>query len=102
MYQYRVRIGMWCYLSLALFLGPFAALSQAPSQGYTISTTSRLVLLDVAVRKPNGTFVSGLSKDSFHVFEDGKPQTITQFANSDVPVTVGLAVDESGSMRAKR
>jgi Ca-activated chloride channel homolog len=70
--------------------------------GFTLRTTSRLVLLDVSVKDSKGGFVSGLTQDQFKVFEDGKPQAITQFANSDVPVTVGIVVDESGSMRPKR
>lgn len=69
---------------------------------FTIQTTSRLVLLDVSVKDAAGGFVSGLSKDNFRVFENGKPEQISQFANSDIPVTVGIAVDESGSMRPKR
>ena len=71
-------------------------------QNYTIRTTSRLVLLDVSVKSRDGGFVSGLTQDSFKVYENGKPQQITQFANADIPVTVGILVDESGSMRPKR
>lgn len=71
-------------------------------QDYTIRTTSRLVLLDVSVKDPEGGFVSGITKDNFHVYENGKPQAITVFANADIPVTAGLVVDESGSMRPKR
>src|SRR5277367_5478360 len=69
---------------------------------FTLQTTSRLVLLDVSVKDAAGGFVSGLSKDNFKVFENGKPEAISQFANSDIPVTAGIAVDESGSMRPKR
>src|SRR5260370_30006536 len=69
---------------------------------FTIRSDVRLVLLDVSVRDAAGGFVSGLSKDNFKVYEDGKPQEITQFANQDIPVTVGIVVDESGSMRPKR
>src|ERR1700684_650170 len=61
---------------------------------FTIQTTSRLVLLDVSVKDAAGCFVSGLTKDDFKVFENGKPQEISQFANSDIPVTAGMAVDE--------
>src|SRR6202012_6130825 len=63
---------------------------------------SRLVLLDVSVKDSEGGVVSGLTEDNFKVFENGKPEEISQFANSDIPVTVGIAVDESGSMRPKR
>ncbi len=80
---------------------PAAAKAEQPSD-FTIRTTSRLVLLDVSVKDASGGFVSGLSKDNFTVYEDGKPQPITQFADADTPVTVGIAVNESGSMRPKR
>ena len=72
------------------------------TENYTIRTTSRLVLLDVSVKGRDGGFVSGLTQDSFKVYENGKLQQITQFANADIPVTVGILVDESGSMRPKR
>ena len=71
-------------------------------ENFTIQTTSRLVLLDVSVKDSSGGFVFGLTKDNFKVFENGKPEAISQFSNADNPVTVGLVVDESGSMRPKR
>ena len=80
---------------------PTAGNGQEPTN-YTIRTTSRLVLLDVSVKSRDGGFVSGLAQDNFKVYENGKLQQITQFANADIPVTVGILVDESGSMRPKR
>jgi VWFA-related protein len=44
----------------------------------------------------------GLEKENFEVYENGKRQQITEFAHIDIPVTVGLVVDASGSMRAKQ
>jgi VWFA-related protein len=81
--------------------GPTIAKAEEPSD-FTIRTTSRLVLLDVSVKDSEGGFVSGLTKENFKVYENGKPQELTQFASGDIPVTVGIAVDESGSMRPKR
>ena len=78
------------------------AANQQEEQEFTIRTTSRLVLLDVSVKDSAGGLVSNLTKDNFRVYEDGKLQQITQFAHADIPVTVGLVVDESGSMRAKQ
>jgi len=69
---------------------------------FIIRSDVRLVLLDVSVKDSKGGLVSGLTQDDFTVLEDGKPQKITQFANQDIPVTVGVVVDESGSMRPKR
>ena len=80
---------------------PTASNGQEPTN-YTIRTTSRLVLLDASVKGRDGGFVSGLGQDNFKVYENGKLQQITQFANADIPVTVGILVDESGSMRPKR
>src|SRR5712692_5007819 len=76
--------------------------SKEDDRNYTIRTTSRLVLLDVSVKDAKGGYVSGLTKDNFSVYENGKLQQISQFADADAPVTVGLVVDESGSMRPKR
>src|SRR5258707_8032949 len=81
---------------------PAATKQQETPQDYTIRTTSRLVLLDVSVKDSEGGFVSDLTKDNFKIQENGKPQEITQFANADIPVTVGIVVDESGSMRPKK
>jgi Ca-activated chloride channel family protein len=81
---------------------PAATKPQELQQDFTIRTTSRLVLLDVSVKDSEGGFVSGLTKENFKVLENGKPQEITQFANADIPVTVGIVVDESGSMRPKK
>jgi Ca-activated chloride channel homolog len=78
-----------------------AGKDQEPRQ-YTIRTTSRLVLLDVSVRDASGGLALGLGKQNFEVYENGKLQQITQFDHADIPVTVGLAVDDSGSMRQKQ
>ncbi len=91
-------------LLFGAFLGadPRPQTAQDKTQNYTLRTTSRLVLLDVSVKDAKGGFVSDLTRDRFKVYEDGKLQDISQFANADVPVTVGLIIDESGSMRPKR
>jgi len=70
--------------------------------GFVIRSDVRLVLLDVSVKDRDGGFVTGLSKDNFRVDENGVPQDITVFANNDIPVTVGILVDNSRSMTPKR
>jgi VWFA-related protein len=74
---------------------------EAPEQPFKLSATAELVLLDVSVKDTTGERVSNLGKDNFKVYEYGKLQKITQFASEDVPVTVGLVIDTSGSMRPK-
>jgi Ca-activated chloride channel homolog len=75
---------------------------EASGQPLKLSVTAELVLLDVSVKSATGEHVSGLTRNDFRVFEDGKIQTVSHFASEDVPVTAGLVIDMSGSMRTKR
>ncbi len=75
---------------------------EASGQPFKLSATAELVLLDVSVKSVTGEHVSGLNKNNFRVYEDGKLQTVSHFASEDVPVTAGLVIDASGSMRSKR
>jgi VWFA-related protein len=61
-----------------------------------------LVVLHATVQNDKGILVSGLDKDSFQVYEDGVLQQIKYFNHDDIPVTVGLVIDNSGSMGRKR
>jgi Ca-activated chloride channel homolog len=70
--------------------------------GYAIQKDVNLVVLHVSVLNNRGQFVSGLPESSFRVFEDKVPQKIAVFRQEDVPVSMGLVIDNSGSMRDKR
>lgn len=69
---------------------------------FRVSSDVELVLLDVSVKDSDGGFVSGLQQSDFKVLENRVGQTITAFSSKDVPVTVGLVVDNSGSVRPKK
>ena len=60
------------------------------------------MVLHATVQNHNGAPVSGLGKNDFQVFEDGALQQIEYYSHEDIPVTVGLVLDNSGSMRPKR
>ena len=60
------------------------------------------VVLHATVFDDKQHFVTNLEKNAFTVFEDGRPQTITSFRHEDIPVSIGIVVDNSGSMREKR
>jgi VWFA-related protein len=97
------------FLILLLTVLPCVALSQQNSQaepshqgGFTIRASVDLVVLRATVRDGKGAPVAGLGKEDFQVFEDKVPQQIEFFSHEDVPVTVGLVIDNSGSMRSKR
>jgi Ca-activated chloride channel homolog len=68
----------------------------------TFRTEARLVVLHATVKNERGELVTDLRRDAFAVFEDGKRQRIALFRNDDVPVSIGLLIDNSGSMRLKR
>jgi VWFA-related protein len=68
----------------------------------TFRARSELVVLHVSVRDPKGAYVSGLPPEAFVVLEDGRPQTVKAFTTADAPVSLGLAIDASGSMATKR
>jgi Ca-activated chloride channel family protein len=63
---------------------------------------SDLVVLDVNVFDGRSEAVPHLSQSAFHVVEDGTPQEITFFSDTDVPVAIGLVVDNSSSMLTRR
>jgi len=60
-----------------------------------------LVVLHATVLDRKGRFVSDLEEPDFEVYQDGVRQSIRLFRHEDIPVTVGLVVDHSGSMRPK-
>jgi len=68
---------------------------------YRISVDVYLVALQATVHDRQGRYVSDLSERDFEVYEDGVRQSIRLFRHEDVPVTVGLVVDHSGSMHPK-
>ena len=105
MLRAAVRKG-WC-AGRALWLLPLLAIAaegQTPAlaQNPVISVDVNLVVLHVTVRNREGEFVTGLGQDDFRVFENGHPQAIRVFQHEDVPVSVGLIVDNSSSMSRKR
>jgi VWFA-related protein len=75
-----------------------AAMVQAPA----FRSETRLVVLHVTVRNARGELVPSLGREAFTVFENGKRQAIALFRSDDVPVSLGLLIDNSGSMRSKR
>jgi Ca-activated chloride channel family protein len=77
--------------------------AQAPAdRGLIVSAHSDLVALPVTVVDRDGRLVAGLQADNFTVYENDAPQPLSFVTQDDTPVTVGLIIDNSGSMRAKR
>jgi Ca-activated chloride channel homolog len=77
---------------------------QAPSarnKGFTIGVNVDLVVVHTTILDKNGHFVSGLKKENFKLFEDGIGQNVSTFSQEDVPISMGIILDTSGSMRSK-
>jgi VWFA-related protein len=71
-------------------------------QAAVISVHTELVTVPVVVTDARGRHVAGLGPEHFRVYEDGRPQSIAAFDHGDQPITLGLVVDRSQSMRPKR
>lgn len=83
---------------------------QAPAAGviteqngrYTLKADAYEVRLNASVVDSSGRQLGDLPQDAFHVYEDGVPQTIVGFRHEDLPVSLGILIDSSGSMYDKR
>lgn len=69
---------------------------------YTLRRDVDEVVLNCTVIDANGHLVQDLTQKDFTVYEDNTPQQIVAFSHSDVPVSMGILIDNSGSMRDKR
>ncbi len=81
---------------------PSARQSAPSGSGFLLQQNVEEVALNVTVIDGKGRIVQDLQKENFRVLEDGKPQTLISFQHADVPVSIGVIVDNSGSMYKKR
>ena len=79
-----------------------SAAQDADRPAFRFRTGVDLINVSATVTDRRGRFVSGLDKDDFAVYEDGVPQTLTHFSRERVPVSLGIALDTSGSMEGER
>src|SRR6266481_3507606 len=117
----RPRVFSWvqvlCILLCAIVLLASSAAAQLPvpspppppgqvsnpgKQGSSIKVDVNLVVLHTTVLDDRQRFADGLKQENFRVFEDKVEQKLSVFKREDVPVSMGLVIDNSGSMREKR
>jgi Ca-activated chloride channel homolog len=70
--------------------------------GFVFHADVQEVLLHATVIDDKQRMITNLDKGAFTVFEDGKLQVIKSFRHEDVPISLGIVIDNSGSMREKR
>ena len=72
------------------------------NQGFSFRTAVDLISVTATVTDRGGRFVGGLRAEDFEIYENGKLQAITQFDAERVPVSLGIALDTSGSMQGEK
>jgi len=83
----------------ALIAATAVAGAQSQDQeGFRFRSGVDLVNVTATVTDEDGRFVSGLRREDFTVYEDGKLQDVSHFSNDRVPVSLGIVLDTSGSM----
>lgn len=93
------------YFDFARFLGTIllaAALPAHAQDAAVFRSDTELVVLHATVLDSNGRLVTGLPKTAFRVYENGTEQELKIFRQEDAPVSIGLVIDDSGSMTDKR
>jgi VWFA-related protein len=92
------NLGFLVLAATALAQAPPAAQDDVP----LYRTDARLVLLHASVVDKNGKLLTNIPQSAFKILEDGVEQPIRLFRREDVPVSMGIIVDNSGSMTSKR
>jgi VWFA-related protein len=87
-----------CALIFAAAIAATAAAGAQSQEGFRFRSGVDLVNVTATVTDEDGHFVSGLRREDFSVYEDGKLQDVSHFSNDRVPVSLGIVLDTSGSM----
>ncbi len=111
--QTVLRVAILTSLLCLLFASSSLAQTETPGPAQDPNNTQRIrrgkplksevdiTLVNVTVTDPYGRLVTGLEQDSFRVFEDNVEQEIVRFSSEDVPISIGVIFDMSGSMTDK-
>ncbi len=89
-------------LIFAALIAATAAAGAQSQEGFRFRSGVDLVNVTATVTDDDGRFVSGLRREDFTVYEDGKLQDVSHFSNDRVPVSLGIVLDTSGSMSPEK
>jgi len=81
---------------------PLGTIARGAGGKYTLRENAYEVRLNASVFDQSGRSIQTLGEDAFRVYEDGAPQSIASFRHEDLPVSLGILIDSSGSMYDKR
>jgi Ca-activated chloride channel family protein len=102
--------GVACAVALSCVLIPETSFPQAsaPDKPQVVKKSAKgikvdvdMTLVNVTVTDPYGRLVTGLEQNNFRVFEDNTEQEVVRFSSEDVPISIGVIFDMSGSMADK-
>jgi len=89
-------------LIFAALIAATAVAGAQSQEGFRFKSGVDLVNVTTTVTDEDGRFVSGLRREDFTVYEDGKLQDVSHFSNDRVPVSLGIVLDTSGSMSPEK
>src|SRR4051812_13842136 len=107
-FRHALSVFTIVFAALAVVAGGQVPQTQAPArpgadeQGFRFKSGVELINVTATVTDASGRFVSGLHQDDFIVYEDDQPVTVTHFDAERVPVSLGIALDTSGSMAEQK
>jgi Ca-activated chloride channel family protein len=96
-----LTIGLWFGLLAYLPALPALPALRGPQEPSFRSGSSELVVLPIVVTDKRGGYISDLPRERFEVYDNGRRMPIQLFTTEDTPVTVGLIIDGSSSMRGR-
>jgi hypothetical protein len=94
----RVRAALAAIALAAVSLHAQQPTPPSPEPGFRFKSGVELINVTASVFDASGRFVPGLQREDFIVYEDDQPQSVSHFTAERVPVSLGIAVDTSGSM----
>ena len=108
-----LSLSILCTLAAIILTSPLRAQTAQPAHPatpapqkkndqYKINVNVNLVVLHATVVDKKGHMINNLTEKDFRVVEDGTPQKLAVFSHADIPVSMGIDIDDSGSMRDKR
>ncbi len=86
----------------AAALAAITVVSTDAQETFRFRSGVELINVTATVTDEDGRFVSGLRQEDFTVYEDGEVQEVSHFSNERVPVSLGIALDTSGSMTSEK
>jgi Ca-activated chloride channel family protein len=90
------------FIILTLLVAAAVVTGAQSQEGFRFRSGVELVNVTATVTDDEGRFVSGLRQEDFTVYEDGQVQDVSHFSSDRVPVSLGIALDASGSMTPEK